>query len=269
MTDIRDVVDRHPFPVFAAITLGFAVLTFGSGVDPALAPFILVLLPTVAALITAAAAGGGELGRLGRRMTQWRMDSRLYVAALGLPIAANLLIVALAVASGTPTSAAFSGLNATALVVPLVVLLPALFEEFGWRGFGIPALGPRPLLVSALLVGVPFTAIHLPFHLPGYLYDGLPMWPTVLSTMSLSLMLAWAFSVGRGSALLAALMHTAANGAVPLTWGIDVVRVWELRGLAYAVIALALVGLAWRTFMAPARDVPSEPHLVLRGTSAG
>ncbi len=69
MTDIRDVVDSHRFLVFAALTLGLAAVVFVSGMDPAPAPFI--------------------------------------------------LIVALAVASGTPMSAAFSGLDATALVVPL------------------------------------------------------------------------------------------------------------------------------------------------------
>ncbi len=261
--DLRNLVERHQFVVFSAITLVLAALVFASGIEPALAPFLLVLIPTLAALIVAATVGRGELGRLGRRISRWRIDPRLYVAALGLPIVANLLIVALAVATGAPTSAAFSGLNAGALIVPLVVLLPALFEEFGWRGFGIPALGQRPLLIAAILVGIPFTAIHLPFHLPGYLYDGLPVWPTALSTMSLSLMLGWAFSAGRGSALLAVLMHAAANGAVPLTWGLDAVSVWELRGVAYAVVAVVVVAVAWRTFMAPAQDVSPEPELVL------
>jgi hypothetical protein len=268
MMNIRTIVDRHRFLVFSALTLGPAAIVFASGVDPSVTPFVLVLLPTLSAVVTAGLAGGGELGRLARRITRWRVDPRLYVAALGLPIAANLLIVALAVATGTPIGAAFSGLNAGALIVPLVVLLPALFEEFGWRGFGIPALGARPLLASALIVGIPFTLIHLPLHLPGHLYDGLPVWPSVLSTLSLSLMLAWAFSAGRGSALLAGLMHAAANGAVPLTWGLDVVRVWELRGIAYALTALALIALARRTFMAPAQDVPTEPELVLARTPA-
>ncbi|HET9757868.1 MAG TPA: hypothetical protein VFP66_15290 [Candidatus Limnocylindrales bacterium] len=87
------------------MTLGLAAVIFVLGMHPALAPFILVLVPTVAAIIVAAVVGGGELGRLAHRITRWRVLPMLYVAALGLPIAANFLIVALAVASGTPMSA--------------------------------------------------------------------------------------------------------------------------------------------------------------------
>jgi membrane protease YdiL (CAAX protease family) len=142
------------------------------------------------------------------------------------------------------------------------VLLPALFEEFGWRGFGIPALGRMPLIASALLVGIPFTLIHLPLHLPGHLYAELPMWPTVVSTMSMAVLTAWIFAAARGSSLLAGFMHAAANGAVPLTWGVDTVRVWELRGVAYLILAVVVVVLARRTFMAPfSEEASADPEL--------
>jgi membrane protease YdiL (CAAX protease family) len=149
------------------------------------------------------------------------------------------------------------------VAIPLVVLLPALLEEFGWRGFGIPALGRMPLLWAALLAGIPFTLIHLPLHMPGHVYADLPMWPSVLSLLSYSVILGWMFSASHGSALLAGLMHASANGAVPLTWGLDAARVWEMRGIAFAIVAVALVLLARRTFMRPARDVDAEPETPL------
>ena len=266
--EIRLLVYRYRFVMFAAITLGLAALVYASGVDPLMVPFVLVLLPTVAALMTAAVAGRGELGLLGRRITRWRVSPWLYLAAIGIPILGTLLIVVLAVATGTPMSDAFSDLSAAALIVPLVVLLPALLEEFGWRGFGIPALGRVPLLVSASIVAIPFTLIHLPLHLPGHLYDGLPMWPTILSLVAYSLVFAWMFSASAGSALLVGLMHAAANGAVSLTWGIDTVRVWEMRGVAFAIVGLVVVVLAWRTFMAPARDVPVQTDLAMAPSPA-
>jgi uncharacterized protein len=264
----RGLVYRYRFVVFVAITLGLAALVYASGMDPQMAPFALVLLPVIGALVTAAVCGNGEVGRLIRRIARWRVSPWLFIAAIGIGVIANLLIVVLAVATGTPLSDAFSDLSAAALVIPLVVLLPALFEEFGWRGFGIPALNRMPLLWSSLLVGIPFTLIHLPLHMPGHLYADLPMWPTILSTMSLAVLLGWVFAAGRGSSLLAGLMHAAANGAVPLTWGIDVVRVWELRGVAYLVIAVVVVILARRLFMAPLEEDTSEAKPLLEPTPA-
>jgi membrane protease YdiL (CAAX protease family) len=259
---MRELLHRYRFLVFAGITLGLAALVFASGMDPQMAPFALVLLPVIGALIAAALAGEGETRNLLRRIVRWRVNPWLYVAAIGVGVVANLLIVAFAVASGTPLSEAFSDLSAAALVIPLVVLLPALFEEFGWRGFGIPALGRMSLMTSALLVGIPFTLIHLPLHMPGHLYAELPMWPTVVSTMSMAVLTAWIFAAARGSSLLAGLMHAAANGAVPLTWGIDTVRVWELRGVAYLVLAVVVVVLARRTFMAPFHEeAAADPEL--------
>ena len=264
--NVRALACRYRFIVFSVITLGLAAAVFASGMSPAMVPFVLVVLPTVGALVTAAISGRGELGLLGRRITRWRVSPWLYAAAIGIPLVGTLLIVILAVATGTPTTDLFSDMSAAALVVPLVVLLPALLEEFGWRGFGIPTLGRLPLLASALIVAIPFTLIHIPLHLPGHLNDGLPMWPSILSLIAYSLVFGWMFSVSQGSALLAGFMHATANGAISLTWGIDPVRVWELRGIAFAIVAMVVVALAWRTFMAPARDVPASPDVSLAAT---
>lgn len=266
--ELRDLVHRYRFLVFVAITLGLAGLVFASGMDPQMAPFALVLLPTLAALLTAAVGGHGELRRLGHRITRWRQKPGLYLVALGIPILGNLLIVVVAVATGTPLGDAFSELNSTALIVPLVVLLPALLEEFGWRGFALPALGNMPLIVAALIVGIPFTLIHLPLHLPGHLNDGLPMWPTVVSVMSLAVIFAWGFAAGGGSALLAGLMHAAANGAVPLTWGIEPTTVWELRAIVFAVLAVAVVILARKRFLSPLHREELSPELAISPSPA-
>ena len=266
--DVRKLIHRYRFIVFTALTLGLAALVFASGMDPLMMPFVLVLLPVVGALVTAAISRAGELGRLVRRIGRWRVSPWLYVAAIGVGVVANLFIVAAALATGTPPSDAFSDMSAAALIIPLVVLLPAFFEEFGWRGFGIPALGRQPLLVSSLLVGVPFTLIHLPLHLPGHLYAELPMWPAIVSTMSMAVLTGWAFAAGRGSSLLAALVHAAANGAVPLTWGIDVVRVWELRAVVYAALAIAVVIVARHLFLSPLDEDEAEPEYVHAPTPA-
>jgi membrane protease YdiL (CAAX protease family) len=266
---LSELVYRYRFIVFVTITLGLAALVFASGMDPQMAPFALVLLPTLAALVTAGVGGHGEMGRLFRRLGRWRASPLVYAAVIGIPVLGNLLIVVAAVATGTPLSNVFSEMTATALIVPLVVLLPAFFEEFGWRGFGIPALGRRPLIVSAVLVGIPFTLIHLPLHLPGHLNDGLPMWPTVVSVMSLAILFAWTFAAGKGSVILPGLMHAAANGAVPLTWGVDADTVWVLRAVVFAALAVVVVILARQTFFRPLGDDGHETEMALAPSPAG
>ena len=112
--EIRSVVARYRFIVFTVLTLGAAALVFAAGLDPQIEPFALVLLPALAAIVTAAVVGGGELGRLARRITRWRVKPSLYLAAIGIPIIGTLLINVLAVATGTPMSSVFSGLTAAA-----------------------------------------------------------------------------------------------------------------------------------------------------------
>ena len=262
----RQFIRDHRFSVFAAfvIVLGAATIL---AVDAATAPYALVLIPTVAAFATAALAGQGDVSALVARITRWRVRPVLYLAALGIPLVATLLMVAGAVATGSPMSAAFSDLSAAALVVPLVVLLPALLEEIGWRGYGIPALGKRPLIVSAALVGVLFVGMHIPLHLPGYLYADVPVWPTILSTGGYAILVAWIFAAGRGSVLLAFLMHGAFNAFTPLTWGIDATRIWEMRGIVVAVLAVIVLFLARRMFMAPLSE-DTEAELVVREAPA-
>ena len=61
-----------------------------------------------------------------------------YVAAIGIPLAGTLGIDLAGLLLGASSLDRVVGaLTASALVVPLVVLIPAILEEFGWRGFGV------------------------------------------------------------------------------------------------------------------------------------
>jgi hypothetical protein len=48
--------------------------------------------------------------------------------------------------------------------------------------------------------------------------------------------------------LLAGLMHTALNAWVPLTWGLDPAWEWQARGVVFAAMGLAVVGLSGWTW---------------------
>jgi membrane protease YdiL (CAAX protease family) len=205
-----------------------------------------VLIPAVGAVLVSAASGGRrEVRGLIGRMSVWRVRPRWYLAALGIPVAEKLAVDISGSLLGFATPERLLGaLPVSALVVPLVVLVPALLEELGWRGFGVQAAldDNRSPAWAALVVGVIFVLLHVPLYLPGQLYEGLPLWPLPLILLSSSVLLTWIY-LRTSSALLAGLMHAALNATVPLTWGLDAAWVWQARAVALPVIAVIVI--AW------------------------
>ena len=70
---------------------------------------------------------------------------------------------------------------------------------------------------------------------------GLDWWPTVISLLSYSVILTYAFVWSGGSVLLVALVHAGLNGVAPLMAGLEVDRTWIIRALVAASIAIAVV----------------------------
>ena len=75
-----------------------------------------------------------------------------------IPVAWSLGTVVVAVALGEPTAGLFDAVFPAVLIIPLVVLLPAVTEELAWRGFALPrlltAMSP---LAAALVLAIPWT----------------------------------------------------------------------------------------------------------------
>jgi uncharacterized protein len=234
---------------FALLILGLEAVTFLAQLDPDLTPFLVVLIPPLAALVVLAVSGGeGEMRSLFGRLGRWRVDARWYVAAIGIPLTEKLGVdlVGLAVGATTPGRLA-DALTASALFVPLVVLVPALLEELGWRGFGVQTAvdGGHSPAWAAAAIGLMFVLAHVPFYLPGQLYEGLPIWPAPIWLLAGSVLLTWIY-LRTGSVLLAGLMHAAFNGTVPLTWGLDPAWVWQARAGVLSVIAVVVVLMSGR-----------------------
>lgn len=238
---IRATVGRYRLVVFGALVVLFTVAVAAANLGRETAPFALVFVPAVAAVIAAAVADGASgIGRIFRRLARWRAAPRWYLAALGVPLAMWAGVGVGGWLAGDPPDLAL-GLSQVPLVL-LVVLLPAFIEEFGWRGYAVPA-SPRswPLIVTALVVGVLFIIPHLALYLPGGLYENLPLWPLPLILLSGSILFTWVFVGSGGSAFLAALMHAAMNGLTPLSRGIDPVLEWQLHGIVVTIIAVMVV----------------------------
>ncbi len=250
MTSTPSVVRRpglrasRRLPVFAAAVFVAEAVAFAVPFGRDVTPFVLVLIPAAAALAVSWASGGRrEVRALVGRLLVWRVDARWYLAALGIPIAEKLAVDSAGILLGVTTPARLLGaVSVSALVVPAVVLVPALLEELGWRGFGIPAAledGRSPAW-AALVIGLIFVMLHVPLYLPGQLYAGLPVWPLPFILLSSSVLMTWIY-LRTSSALLAGLMHAAFNATVPLTWGLDPAWVWEARAVTLTIVAGLLI----------------------------
>ena len=227
---------------FVAGCLALAALSaMASGDLLAVVPFILALGPAVIAIGLALVEGNGALAQLRGMLLRRPTDRRWYLVLL-VPVAWALTVVGIAVVLGEPSTGLFDRLTPAALVIPLVVVLPAFAEELAWRGFAVPRLMTvMSPLAASLALAVPWTILHLVLLLPGGANAGAEVWPSVLSLFAYSVVLTWAFVGTGGSVLIPALIHTGLNGVVPIMWGVENDLSWALRAIVAAVIAAAVV----------------------------
>jgi len=229
---------------FVGLCLALAGLAaVATGASPALVPFLLAIGPAFIAVGLAWRERHGAVRRLRQMLTFRPADAHWYLVLL-IPVGWAFAVVGVAVALGEPTSGLFDELTPTALLIPLVVLLPAFAEEVAWRGYAVPRLmGVMSPLRASLVLALPWTIMHLVLELPGGVNEGAAVWPTAVSLFAYSVVLTWVFVGTGGSVLLSALVHAGLNGVVPIMWGVDPESSWALRAVIAAVIALAVVAL--------------------------
>ena len=199
---------------------------------PEVAFVLLFVLATVsgpllaAVLVTGAVEGRAGVRRLLGRIGQWRVDLRWYAVALLAPLTIWLAAFSLFL-GGQP---AIDLLRQWPLLLtgflPAVaagLLIPALGEEPGWRGFALPRLQRQygPVAASVIL-----GALHGLWHLPAFFMPVLgPFGPDklvsfILTAMAATFLYTWLFNRARGSVLLAMLLHASSNAASMLLTGI-------------------------------------------------
>jgi len=110
-----------------------------------------------------------------------------------------------------------------ALNVLLIFLVGGpLSEEFGWRGFALPALQERwGWRVASVVLGGVWAAWHLPlFYSSGTLQSHWPFGWFALSVIASSVLFAWLFNRTQGSVVPVLVLHTTVNAwlmIVPVT----------------------------------------------------
>ena len=182
------------------------VLSLAGGFGPSLAAVVMV------------AYGSGRVG-LRRWLTtclQWRGGWRWTVLAFLFPAAFMGLAAAAHVALGgtLPPSPAAGHVGLAAVNFLLIFFVGGpLGEEFGWRGYALPALQARwGWRVASVLLGGVWAVWHLPlFYSAGTVQSHLPMGLYALSTIASSVLFAWLFNHSRGSIVPVLVLHTAVN----------------------------------------------------------
>ena len=244
--------------------------------------FPALLGPGLAAIVvTALVCGRIGVRDLLARMVRWRMPVRWWAAALSPAAYLGVALVVASAAGKLPRGSDFgrySGLSAIGVVpVCVIVILFALGEETGWRGFALPILQRRHGALAASLLITPIWAVwHLPYFFTVTTYRGFPPVGYVGFVFGLacgSIVLTWLYNATGGSILACAVWHGLYNLATGTAGSTG-----TIQGVTSAFVyvqAFLLVGLELRarrrgeaSILGPRRDAaaPSRrPALVRNG----
>jgi uncharacterized protein len=209
-------------------------------------PFIFPIMVFLVALIMAGVSGGlAGLKDLASRCLRWRVGIQWYAAALLVPVAIGLTVVALNVLLGAPmpTASQLGPWYSLFLLFPLALIDAPLWEEAGWRGFALPRFSSaRSPLANSLLLGVLVAGWHLPIALS----ETALTVPYLIGGAASAVLINWVYYNTRGSALLAMLYHSAATTIggsyfFQMVSGPDFVRLWWLYAAVNCVAAAVVV----------------------------
>lgn len=126
-----------------------------------------------------------------------------------------------------------------------------LGEEFGWRGYAMPALTARMnWRTASLVIGVFWGLWHLPlFFMAGTAQSQMPIAIFLLNILAGSVLFGWLFVRTRASVLPALIMHMSLN-----TWaGLLMIIPTATTGRPYAIVTGLLVAIAVGLLLMPER----------------
>jgi membrane protease YdiL (CAAX protease family) len=173
--------------------------------------------PGIAAVVVVAhGEGRSGLHRWLLRCLQWRVGwLRVLLAFIAPALLMGLALVIHGALGGTiPDSPARGHVWLAALNFILVFLIGGpLGEEFGWRGYALPAMQARwGWRKASLTLGVVWATWHLPLFLSsGTVQSHLPFGLYAASAVASSVVFAWLYNQNSGSVLPVLVLHTAVN----------------------------------------------------------
>jgi membrane protease YdiL (CAAX protease family) len=200
---------------------------------------LVALIPALLAGLLAAMTGGRKgLGALLKKPFQWRISFKWYAIALALPLGIHLSTGLLALLFGWIPSIQIRPGSPQTAVIGVAILIWAVLEELGWRGFALPRLlARRSALLSAVLVGISWGVFHLGLGA----IEARPLMPTFLAPFAASIILTWLFVQSRGNLLMIILCHFGLNFFSMFLHGLSLEQSIWLQASASLLVALILI----------------------------
>jgi membrane protease YdiL (CAAX protease family) len=241
MTTQSNFLERYAVTLFLILTplISIPIVLFVP-LPPAVVIFVAAFIPTLMAILLIAMIEGGKgVTALLRKLIQWRINLKWYVVALGLPLVIQLAMSLLGLIIGwIPTIQIRLGSPMQQLILAVIILILAVFEELGWRGYALPGLlTHRSALFSALLIGISWGAIHIGI---GAL-ENRPWLPTFLTPFGTSVLFTWLFLHSRGSLVPVVLFHFGLNYFTFFNEGMTIDKVVWLQAIVTLALDLILI----------------------------
>jgi hypothetical protein len=266
MSTLLSLVKRHPLVTFFVLAYG---ISYGFYVLPAIVPGFPFLFPfgsIIAAIIVASITQGvAGLKDLLSRCLRWRVGLRWYAAALLVPLAIGLAVMALNSLLGAPmpTAAQLGPWYGLLLMFPMAIIDAPLQENSGWHGYAMPRFpANRSRLINTLIMGLLLAGWHFPLPLA----EPSIIAPYLISTLASAFVTNWVFYNARESALLVILYHSAANTIgifySHMIAGADLTRYFWLLAAANLVAAVAVVILDRKTWQPQGSAAPAGVEVV-------
>lgn len=231
-----------------------------SGVLPFKLPFVVGItvgwgFVFVSLLMTRLTLGKEEMATLFKRFFMWRIHWKWYlVALLLLPALQFASVLLTSLLTGAPADYSNPMVRD---IVPLSSPLPLLVipwflveiltngEEMGWRGYILPRLQAKHnALVSSLILGVVWSAWHLPKFFGTGTSGGRSFFWFTIFCMSVAVLYTWLYNNSRGSLLLVTLFHASSNTPgmfLPVLFAVSGGMLQNLMIVLYILAAIVVV----------------------------
>jgi membrane protease YdiL (CAAX protease family) len=260
MKNRSNFTEQFALPAFLILTplLSLAIPLF-LPLPPEIVPLTMVFVPALMAiLLTALTEGKSGVGALLKRLFQWRVDFKWFAITFALALGLRLTMSVLALLLGwIPTIQLAPWSLPEYIIIGVFILIGAVTEELGWRGYVLPRLlTSRSALSSALFIGVIWGIVHLGLILPGQMNAGSHWLPSILYIIGLSVVLTWLYVQTRGKLIIPIVFHIGQSYFVFLNGGISLThQLWLMTGTTI-VISLVLVSIYGPTLQ---RSPTNEP----------
>jgi uncharacterized protein len=210
MNPIRTFIKRYQLGIFFTIsTASFYAGNLWRVNDPN-SPWFLTIYGTGlgALLVIALSDEWAGVKAWASRIVRWRVGLIWCAAVLTIPLILQLSGYGLNLILGAPSATPFSS-DRLSLFAPKfiqVMLVIALGEETGFRGYALPKLLEKYSPFGATLI---LAAMRVIWHVPLFVTGD--SWWVTLHVIGGDFLMTWIFLNTRGSVLLAMLLHSANN----------------------------------------------------------